>query len=131
MWRQALAVCLLAAAPLLGQDGSSRTLSASIDEQCRRGDFVAARLLIMSALQDGEATNDLLRTGTLLWFLALANGLLFDVDEADLRFRAAIATLERASRGIRTAKDGVLRLMRENGLLAPQRQPVASIIARR
>jgi tetratricopeptide (TPR) repeat protein len=96
MWRQALAVCLLAAAPLLGQDGSFRTLSASFDEQCRRGDFAAARSLIMSALQDGEATNDLLRTGTLLWFLALANGFLFDVDEADLRFRAAIATLQRA-----------------------------------
>lgn len=96
MWRLTLVVCLLAAAPLPGNDGGFRALSARFDEHCEQGDFAGARSLIVSALQDGTAANDLVRIGTLLWFLALANGFLYDNDEADLRFRAAIATLERA-----------------------------------
>lgn len=96
MWIKALIVCLLAAAHLLAQESDWRTFQIRFDKLCEQGDFLAARTLITDVLQSHDPGSDLHRTGALLWLLGLANDVLGDLDEAGLRFRAAISALERA-----------------------------------
>lgn len=96
MWRLMLVACLLAVAPLLAQESNWRTFQTRFDKLCEQGDFRAARALITEVLQNHDPGSDLHRTGALLWLLGLANHVLGDLDEADLRFRAAISALERA-----------------------------------
>lgn len=96
MWRLIPVVCLLAAAPLLARESDWRTFQTRFDKLCEQGDFLVARTLITEVLQSHDPGSDLHRTGALLWLLGLANHVLGDLDEADLRFRAAISALERA-----------------------------------
>jgi tetratricopeptide (TPR) repeat protein len=96
MWRQALVLCLLAAAPLPSQQRDWQAFQTRFDQLCEQGDFLAARALITSTLEDLNPADDLHGTGALLWLLGLANHVLGDFEEADLRFRAAISALERA-----------------------------------
>jgi tetratricopeptide (TPR) repeat protein len=96
MWKKALIVCLLAASPLRAQESDWLTFQMRFDKLCEQGDFLAARTLITEVLQSHDPDSDLHRTGTLLWLLGLANHVLGDFDEAELRFRAAISALERA-----------------------------------
>lgn len=96
MWRLTLVVCLLAAAPLLAQQRDWGALEARFDKLCEQGDYPAARALIVEALEGLGPDEDLPRTGGLLWYLGLADHALGDIDEADVRYRAAISALERA-----------------------------------
>jgi tetratricopeptide (TPR) repeat protein len=96
MWKLALLFCLLGAASLPAQKHDWRAFETRFNQLCQQGDFVAARMLITTALDDVDPDQDLRGAGTLLWLLGVANHVLGDFDEADLRFRAAISALERA-----------------------------------
>lgn len=96
MWKLALLLFLPGAASLPEQKHDWRVFETRFDQLCQQGDLLAARTLIAGALDNVDPEQDLHGTGTLLCLLGLANHVLGDYDEADLRFRAAISALERA-----------------------------------
>lgn len=96
MWTRILVVCLAAGIGLHAQSPTVREAIEKGRQLYIEGDTAAALELVTRTLRTEAATLTPAGSGTLLWLLACIQQMRGEFDEADVRYRASTAALERA-----------------------------------